>query len=109
MPVYEYECDVCGRFDDLVPIGCLEADVGVCPGCGGVACRVVTQVTFAWGEGAAPEGDAFRARHKEWLDSPETRERIRDGRLVPEREVGVAEDSPMATSSITERARLGML
>ena len=65
MPVYEYKCDDCGVFEDVVPMSRF-ADPQDCPGCGLSARRVmlsVPNVSFVSG--------ASRTAH-------ETNERSRD-------------------------------
>lgn len=41
MPLYEYECPECGRFDDLQPVSAA-SEPAACPGCGELSPRVIS-------------------------------------------------------------------
>lgn len=74
--IYQFACDACRReFDKDCPVGIAAA---VCVQCGRAARRVFGANTImpAW---LRPENESGRARHKAFLENPETRAKLDAG------------------------------
>lgn len=108
MPVREYELEDGSVYEDLFMHD--EPDPERCPKTGlRVVGRKVSPVRVFIPHCFRIENEEVNARQKAWVESPETQARIKSGELVPHTDLGHEDDVPEATSSVIERAKLGVL
>lgn len=92
MPVCEFGCGKCGyRFQDLFTVAVSEAD---CPKCSAKAARIPSRFVGGLAPHARKEDDDARARHRAWLESPETKARIESGELSFESDTRFEREEP---------------
>jgi putative FmdB family regulatory protein len=91
MPVCEFECPACGRFQDLLTTAASQAE---CPKCGAASKRLVSRFFGGLAPHASIEGEEGRSRHREWLNSPETKQKLDSGELLLETDTRFMRSAP---------------
>lgn len=79
MPTYDFKCESCGKVREMhtsVTVEAVKCD------CGKEARRVFnTRVAFTIPDYMKAQNDDSRARHKAWIQKPETQARLKSGEL----------------------------
>jgi putative FmdB family regulatory protein len=83
MPIYEYECENCGKFDKLQKFD--DEILEVCPTCGGKAERIISK-----GVGVVLKGSGWYSRESKIKDQIRSlnRERQKDNQAIIDGDIG---------------------
>ena len=80
MPIYRYECDICGWVDEFLQ-GVSAPTTYLCPSCGNVAHRLMpTEVTLTMGT-SGRRVDAADLANKAYMERPEFKARVDKGEI----------------------------